>query len=185
MDPPYDQALDRVIATLGSVGITNVALASSSHEIGNGLARCDAVFIGGGNVYSLMHALRASGAHGSLQRFAESGRSVYGGSAGALILGRDINTAQHLDPNDVGLVETSGLDLANGYAVWCHYASDEDSLVSEYVRATSTPVLALPERGGAIRSGEEFKVLGPDPARVFRRWTSDTLEPYDPVPAIA
>ena len=185
MEPPFDHAYDWAIATLGSVGITNVMLASSPELVLDGLPRCDGVFIGGGNTYSLMHALRAAGVDHALRRLGEEGLPIYGGSAGALILGRDIDTAKHFDSNDVGLARTTGLDLVRGYAVWCHYTPNMDPLIRDHVRGSAVPVLALPERGGAIRVSEEIRVVGPDRARIFHTGTSRTLEPNDPVPALA
>ena len=185
LEPPHDEHLDWATATLGALGVRSIAMASSSDGIAEGLTRCDAVFIGGGNTYSLLYALRTSGADRSLRRFAESGLPVYGGSAGAISLGRDIATARHTDPNDVGIVDTSGLDLARGYAIWCHYTPNDAPLIVRYVRETATPVLALPERGGLVRADEDIRVVGPDPTELFRRETSETLQPNDPVPAIA
>jgi dipeptidase E len=106
MDPPHESHLDWALSELGPVGITNVVMETAAEALVDGLSRCDAVFIGGGNVYSLLHALRTSGADRSLVRFAEGGRPVYGGSAGALILGRNIDTARHIDANDVQLIDT-------------------------------------------------------------------------------
>jgi dipeptidase E len=148
------------------------------------LASCHGAFIGGGNVYSLLHRLRSSQADRRLRLFVEDGHPVYGGSAGALILGWDIGTARHADPNDVALVDTSGLDLALGCAVWCHYVGSDDSLIHTYVEETGNVVLALPERGGAARTAQVIRVLGPEPSRLFGIGRSEWLEPGDAVPAI-
>lgn len=91
---------------------------------------------------------------------AKSGRPIYGGSAGAILLGRDIDTARHADPDDAGLVDTSGLDLAMGYAIWCHYAHADAAHVRAYVRETGNGVIALPERSGLVRRGDSIRVAG-------------------------
>ena len=61
--------------------------------------------------------------------FALRGGVVYGGSAGAIVLGANISTCAHMDHNDVGITDMHGLDLLDGHAVWCHYqAADYPAL---------------------------------------------------------
>lgn len=85
---------------------------------------------------------------------------AYGGSAGAIVLGRDIETARHMDANHVGLEDTTGLDLACGYAVWCHYRSDQVPMVREWSRETGRRVLCLSERTGLVREAGDLRVVG-------------------------
>jgi dipeptidase E len=184
MDPPYDALLTWAVEALGSVDIRDIAMASSPDLLIDELASCQGVFIGGGNVYSLLYRLRSTQADRRLRAFAEDGHPVYGGSAGAVILGRDIDTARHIDPNDVGLVDTTGLDLALGNALWCHYVVGDDPLIHNYVRETGNVVLAIPERGGLARTGQEIRVLGPEPSRFFGLARGEWLEPGDAVPVI-
>lgn len=185
MAPPYEACLEWVTAALDSSGIANIAMATSSEQVVSELPRSDAVFIGGGNTYSLLHALRANEADRLLRRTAEGGCPVYGGSAGAILLGRDIDTSKHADPNDVGLTDTSGLDLALGYAVWCHHVRGDDSRIRDFVAATSHEVIAIPERGGLARIGDTISVVGPGPAKVFGPSGSRSFEAGDLVPAAA
>jgi dipeptidase E len=118
------------------------------------LAGFDALYLGGGNTFSLLAQLRESGFDAGLVEFAHQGGAIYGGSAGAIVLGRDIMTCAHLDRNEVGLHETRGLDLLAAHAVWCHYQSTDDPRIAEYVRARGFPVLAISERAGiAVQLG--------------------------------
>ena len=48
------------------------------------------VYIGGGNTFTLLHLLRASGLDLALKQFALNGGATYGGSAGAILLEADI-----------------------------------------------------------------------------------------------
>lgn len=184
MDPPYEPLLTWAVEALGSVGIRDIAMASSPDLLVDQLATSQGAFIGGGNVYSLLHRLRSTQADRRLRAFVEGGHPVYGGSAGALILGRDIDTARHVDPNDVGLVDTTGLDLALGYALWCHYVVGDDPLIHDYVEETGNAVLAIPERGGVARNAQAIRVLGPEPSRFFGIGRSGWLQPGDAVPVI-
>jgi dipeptidase E len=117
-----------------------------------------------------------------LRDFADGGLPIYGGSAGAILLGRDIDIAQHVDSNDVGLSDTTGLDLALSYAISCHYMPADDSRIRDYVGETGHAVLALPERGGLARTGETMLVVGPEPAKLFGLDSSRLLERGSTVP---
>ncbi|PSL32967.1 dipeptidase E [Planomicrobium soli] len=84
------------------------------------LKQFSAVYIGGGNTFSLLNDLRTSKFDVVLKEFIKSGGILYGGSAGAIILGSNIMTCAHLDHNDVKLRDCNGLNLIHGFDVWCH-----------------------------------------------------------------
>jgi dipeptidase E len=135
------------------------------------LTNFDGIYIGGGNTFHLLDLLRRTGFDRLLRDFIAGGGAVYGGSAGAIILGRDIGPAAHIDPNTAGVRNTHGLDLLGGYAVWCHYAADADeSRIRAYVAATGFPVLALTERAGLRVEGARIYAAGYDPCV---RYTGD------------
>lgn len=102
-----------------------------------------------------------------LRRAAENGCPIYGGSAGAILLGRDIDTARHNDRNAVGLADPAGLDLALGYSIWCHYVPSDDDRIRDFVTTTQHEVIAISERSGLARIGSAIRVVGPAPARLF------------------
>ena len=68
----------------------------------------DLVFIGGGNTYSLLSEIRENEFDKLLEKFSETGY-IYGGSAGAIILGKDITTTH--DENKTNLKSFHGLSL--------------------------------------------------------------------------
>lgn len=183
-DPPHDQHLAWVKAALAPLGVRNIALALSVEDVLTELPLSDAVFIGGGNTYSLLHALRAANGDTALRRFAKSDRALYGGSAGAILLGRDIGTARHADPNDVGLSDTHGLDLALGYAIWCHYNESDTSRIRAYITETGQTVVALDERSGLVRVEQDVRVVGYDPATLFDPEGDRILNVGDLLPAL-
>jgi dipeptidase E len=127
----------------------------------------DGIYIGGGNTYWLLHQLRTSGLDAALAEFIAQGGPVYGGSAGAAILGRDIDTCAHMDANIIGLTNTRGLDVLGGYAIWCHYQPEDDARIAAYVAARGLPVLALSERAGVCREGKRLSALGYEPVRRY------------------
>jgi dipeptidase E len=119
------------------------------------------VFIGGGNTYWLLHQIRTAGFVQPLRRFAQRGGIIYGGSAGAILLGADIATCAHMDDNFVGLTDTRGLDLAHGRAVWCHYTPADWPLCSDFVRRTGIATLLLAETSGLwVRGPANYQPVG-------------------------
>lgn len=76
-------------------------------------------------------------------------------------------TAAHVDPNDIGLTETHGLDLVAGHAVWTEYQADHEALVVEYVQERGMPVVAIPERAGVVAHGDWLESVGFEPVYVF------------------
>ena len=119
------------------------------------------IFIGGGNTYWLLHQLRSGGFDDAIRRFAQGGGAVYGGSAGAIVLGANISTCAHIDHNDVGVTDMHGLNLLDGHAVWCHYQAADFPLTQVFVRRTRLPTYLLTETTGLWRRGPaDFVSIG-------------------------
>ncbi|MCY1137357.1 Type 1 glutamine amidotransferase-like domain-containing protein [Actinoplanes sp. Pm04-4] len=122
------------------------------------LADADVLVIPGGNTFDLLHAVR--GRLGELPAFLARGGHVYGGSAGAILLGADIAIAGVLDPNDVGLTDTTGADLLSGFVILPHYTVGQEV-------GTHAPVVAIPETAGVIVDGVQARNAGPSPVHVI------------------
>lgn len=123
-----------------------------------------AIFIGGGNTYWLLHQVRSAGFEQPLRRFAQRGGIVYGGSAGAILLGADIGTCAHMDENHIGIHDTRGLNLVGGRAVWCHYQPSDWPLCTSFVRRCGLVTLLLAEASGLwVRSPADYLAIGFEP----------------------
>ena len=165
----HDSYLETIRSEFTPLGVSKIEMWSDllEHDATE-LAAFDSVYLGGGSTFRLLAELRASGFDNALVSYARQGGAIYGCSAGADVLGRDIMTAAHADINDVGLTETHGLDLAAGHAVWCHYDPVEhDTLVVEFVQERGIPVVAISERSGVIAHGDWLEPVGFDPVYVF------------------
>ena len=82
------------------------------------------IYIGGGNTYKLLNDLKISGAFNKIKRYLlEEDGIIYGGSAGAIIFGKDLDSCNTDDENKVGLVDNTGFNMINGYSLLCHYTS--------------------------------------------------------------
>ena len=166
----YQSCLEWITATFAPLNVTRITMWTDlSEHRASELEEFDAVYIGGGNTYSLLAQLLDSGFDRHLTAYVRGGKMVYGGSAGAVLLGRDIRTVSHLDRNDIGLTETKGLDLANGHAIWVHYQPQEDKLIEEYVRKHQQPVLTISERSGIVIEPTGMRTVGFEPAYRFDR----------------
>ena len=110
------------------------------------------VYIGGGNTGRLINQIDKVGGRDRLRRYVENGGLVYGGSAGAIILGKTLHTAPEVGETSQN---TDGLDLLNGYSIVCHYDGD-----SRRLPVLHAPIVALPEDGGLVYDGEDIRSIG-------------------------
>ncbi|MDP4012193.1 MAG: Type 1 glutamine amidotransferase-like domain-containing protein [Candidatus Nanoarchaeia archaeon] len=121
------------------------------------LINFDCIYICGGNTFRLLDNLSRSGILKILKDFNKLGKPIYGGSAGAIILGKRIDTAKHLDENVIGRLDFNGLDFLNGFSIVCHYKEQDKEIIKNYAK---TRILCLPEDAGIIVEGNYVKVLG-------------------------
>lgn len=161
-DPAHPGLHDWIQSALGPFGMTNVvSVQTVDEQVCRYVDSFDAVFMGGGNTYRLLHRLRETGLGAVLVRLNESGLPIYGGSAGAIVLGADIGTCAHLDRNESGVSDLQGLDRCGGAAVWCHYVESDDARIGDFVREVGVDVLCLPENAGVCVDSAGVGALGP------------------------
>jgi len=132
------------------------------------LQEYEGIYIGGGNTFKLLHLLREHSFDAALQRYALSGGAMYGGSAGAILMGSDILSCERDDANEVDLQNTSGLDLLNGRDVWCHYIVSQHQQVQGYANSQQRQVYALPERGGLLVRDGQIEFAGFEPGTLVQ-----------------
>jgi dipeptidase E len=157
-----------ITETFAPLNVVNIEMWSNlAKHKSTELAEFDALYIGGGNTYWLLAQIRDNGFDHHFANYVAEGGIIYGGSAGAAILGRDIQTVKHLDRNDIDLRETRGLDLAAGYAVWVHYQTEDDKLIRQYMTEKNYAVIALSERSGVVVDKTGIQSVGYEPAYCF------------------
>jgi dipeptidase E len=158
-------------STFSNLGFTEFEMMTDlTNRSYSDLDKFGGIYIGGGNTYSLLHDLHKTGFETLLLQFIESGRPVYGGSAGAIIFGKSIDTAafgEDSDENTVGLTNTAGFDMVQGHAIQCHYQNSQDSEIIEFVSKRNIPVIALGERSGVTVANNGITVIGFDPIYLF------------------
>lgn len=112
------------------------------------LSKYDAVYLGGGNTYKLLSYLHQSGLSGAIQHYLKTGGVVYGGSAGAIVLGKDIRTVE--EENTIGYTRHDGLDLLNGASLLCHYTEAMTPNATRIRQQLPGPLYCIPEDGGVV-----------------------------------
>src|SRR5574344_139462 len=118
---PYTVCYEWVKSELSNV-TSNIEMVRSFDELASkNLNDYDALFIGGGNTFKLLKGLKDSGAFNKIKTFINNNGLVFGGSAGAIIFGKDIVSCRSMDNNEVNLEDTRGFDALNGKSLFAHY----------------------------------------------------------------
>jgi len=186
MEPEaYPGCLEWITAELQSLHVRIRMVESGEEMAGLALADFCGIFIGGGNTYKLLKELKDSGASAKLRAYVESGGPVFGGSAGAIILGADICTCKYADENQVGLGDTAGLNVLDGISLLCHYGNEGEDITQRHtahlleLSRAGHRIVALPEEDTVIASGPEWEVIG---TRPYYRFTDGRKEREQPCP---
>lgn len=167
MDPverDYRVCLQWLTDVVTPLGLDQVEMwDGSDDEPARRLPEFRGVYIGGGNTFRLLALLRRSGLLPALRRFMQDGGVVYGGSAGAAVLGADVTTVAHLDTDVCGTTDTRGLDFAAGHGVFVHHRPQDAPRVQDWARRNRRPAIALHERAGAVVASGQLTAVGYEP----------------------
>ena len=157
---PYDSCMNWIKSNFQPLNFSNFEMIESLEKLKNiDLSKYSGVYIGGGNTYKLLKELQESKFMGTLKRYIKKGGIFYGGSAGAIILGKDIKSSD--SKNECNLLDTKGLNLISNFSVYCHYKEEDDQKVQDYIKQTNSKILALPENAGILIECLKMKVIGP------------------------
>lgn len=193
MEPDlYPSCLEWVTGELEGLGVKIEMVCSGQEMAGLTLEGFCGIFIGGGNTYRLLYELKESGAFLKLRDYLESGGPVFGGSAGAILLGRDINTCRYADENQTGLEDTRGLDVLGGLSLLCHYGNEDEDITQKHtghlleLSRKGQVILALPEEDTVLLAGEKMEVIGTRPYYRFAEGRKECEEDvYEAKPGTA
>ena len=184
---PYEDCMVWFAGEMKPFGITDIEIVTAPEQITKSkLSKVKGVFVGGGDSYKLLKMLKDTSAYENLKEFALRGDSVVmGGSAGALIWGKSIdsckddglNISMICDKNLVGLKNTSGFNLLNGYSLLVHYKKEEKELPATKKRVERLlnegyKLVCLPEETSLVVENGKFFVVGPKPAEIIDKQSS-------------
>ena len=136
------------------------------------LENYSALFIGGGNTFKLLKDLKDSGSFEKIKVFIENNGIVFGGSAGAIILGQCIDTCKYADKNDVDLKDLMGFDVVSHFSFLCHFTNqdkEKTELNKDYLLKLSKnkKIIALPEEDTIYYENGKFEIIGNRPFYIF------------------
>lgn len=157
----YPGCMDFITKELADVQVPYIHMETDANIIAKSdLDAYSAVFIGGGNTFKLLKELKESGAFSTLADYLQRDGIIFGGSAGAIILGASIEVAGFEDENEVGLNDLAGFDVLSGVSLFCHYKGSEES--KAYIRTLSErmPVHVLTEDTTLFLNKDKVEVIG-------------------------
>ena len=172
-DHTYDECYEWIKKELPK--INKIEMVRSYDELANkNYNDYSAIFIGGGNTFSLLNGLKESGSFEKINNYIKEGGIIFGGSAGAIIFGYDINSILIMDSNDVKLEDTKGFDVLEGKSIFCHYTNEWTleghekfkNYLIEYTKFKEE-VYALPEEDTIIIDNNETIFVGSKPYYEF------------------
>jgi len=163
-------------------GVTNFEMVTDAKKITKAkLENVVGIFIGGGNTYKLLKMLKDTQAFGAIQEFLKREDGVImGGSAGALIFGKSIDTCLDdglilkscVDHNEVGLKDSTGFDCLGGFSILPHYKKlpeqyDTFKLRISRLLKDGFKLVCIPEESSVLIENGKCSAIGKRPVEVF------------------
>lgn len=169
----YPSCYEWIKDELKGIDVPNIDMVVSGADLFNkNLENYSALFIGGGNTFKLLKDLKDSGSFEKIKVFIENNGIVFGGSAGAIILGQCIDTCKYADKNEVDLKDLMGLDVVSYFSFLCHFTNqdkEKTELNKNYLLELSKKekIIALPEEDTIYYENGKFEIIGNRPFYIF------------------
>ena len=147
----YDSCYEWITGELNGVEIPGIEMVRSAEELSRKcLTDYSFLFIGGGNTFKLLNDIKRVHMFEPIREYLQNGGTAFGGSAGAIIFGEDLESCALDDDNDVGLKDMKGFDVLGGVYFLGHFTNREpehDQRSEEYLLKISNhrKTCALPE----------------------------------------
>ncbi|MBP6974975.1 MAG: Type 1 glutamine amidotransferase-like domain-containing protein [Candidatus Pacebacteria bacterium] len=164
--PTANLWMDGILKLHNRTDITFEVMDNPSEYTQDDLEKFDAVYVGGGNTWSLIQELKESEFSELLISYIESGKIMYGGSAGAIILGKRIDT--HDDENKQNSKDVEGFDKLSGYSITCHFKIEDGDRFQSWAVLNKLPIICLPEETGLIVVDNIATCVGEKPCQIYK-----------------
>lgn len=162
---PYQSCLEWFRSVVTPLGITTIEMWDDLRPRDRATAIAG-VYIGGGDAAKLLTELRESGFDDFLLEVVRGGIPLYGGSAGAIILGEDIRSAP--EAKHLTSAEAVGLKIVGGHSIVCHYRTEDEDAAQTLAETLHQRIIAIPERAGGHLAGNVLTNYGTEPLSIFR-----------------
>jgi dipeptidase E len=139
----------------------------------------DAIFIGGGNTFYILHNLRERRLLNKLRAYVRDGGVLMGLSAGSILMTPNVSTAEvpslDSDENDVGLKDLRALDLVP-FEFSPHYFPNKkvDAELLSHSKRSKRPIYACADGVGIVVHDGTIRFVGQ--VTVFHRGFKYTLQ---------
>ena len=190
-----DQCINWFKGEMLSFGINDIEQILDPKDITQSkLEEVSGVFIGGGNTYKLLKALKETTAFDNLKEYINNNGLVMGSSAGALIFSECIDTCLKddlvikscNDENNIGLKDTKGFNCINGYSILPHYKKlpeqyeDTQKRVDKLLKQ-GYKLVCLPEETSLWINGKRMTIIGEKPAEIFDGKEKRTIQSQEEI----
>lgn len=166
----YTEVMQRALGELD----VEVVPAHRQEDLTDSLYRAQAIFVGGGNAFSLLKALQDSGLTHALRERVLAGLPYLGASAGTNVAYPTVRTT-----NDMPIVEPDSLAALElvPFQINPHYVEQDgapsgesrDERIGEFLHENDVPVIGLREGAWLEVDGDSIAVGGPTGGRLFQR----------------
>lgn len=179
----YPSCLDWIIKEMSDYRFSKIDMVTSVEELATKeFNKYGAIFIGGGDTYKLLADLKSCLAYEKIQNFLARGGTAFGGSAGAIIFGKNLDSCSHEDKNTVGLQDTSGFNQVFGAYIGAHYKNGnperEKNATEAFIKLSfEGPIVALPEEDTLVIDKNEVRVIGSRNFYIFKNGVQYTYKP--------
>ena len=166
----YGSCYDWFRSEIAQYNFNKFEMVKSSLELSKlNLNNYSALFIGGGNTYKLLKELKDNNNLDKIKKYLLDGGTIYGGSAGAIIFGKDIDGCLLMDEKNN--VSTSGLNLIHNYSILCHFNKTNYKLNKKYLKEYSknNKLLFLPEEDVLVITDNMIKIIGNKKYAIFQK----------------
>ena len=166
-------------AELKTVNLTYFEMVQSSEELSNkNLSKYSAIYIGGGNTFQLLSELKKYNILNNLRNY---DGIIFGGSAGAIIFGKDIKHCELEEYNSIRLKDTTGLNYLQDYAILCHLNDKNLEKNKDYLEKYSrkNKLIYLPEEDVILLTGNEIIMFGEKDYIVYKEGKLECHKPKD------
>ena len=167
MEPErYDGCRKWIAGELSDVNIPEIRMVRSARELEEAeLMDYSMIFLGGGNTFRLLCELKKCNFLSRMKSYLEKGGMAFGGSAGAILFGKDLDACTFDDSNETHMQETKGLDLLCGISIACHYTNRTPQRQEAFRRfllelSKGKKIAALPEETTLLLEDGVCKRIG-------------------------
>lgn len=167
----YDGCYKWFESEIKLVGLKNFEMVRSKEELSKkDLSLYSAIFIGGGNTYKLLNDIKECSNYKKIVNYLNDGGTVFGGSAGAIIFGKDIDCCKKDDKNRIGLMDTTGFNYLNDYSILCHLKNKNFRKNCKFLEEYSKreKVIYLPEEDVIVIENGKISMIGTKKYMVFK-----------------